>query len=86
MKRKSLMSKVQADLFEFYQKNQDKFVKMYNNQSIVIKGNKVVAVAENEWKAYKEVREKLKSGTYIIQRVTPGPEAFTVSISPAIIN
>lgn len=67
--------------FQYFIENQDKFVEKYNGRTIVLKNYKVIGVYDDEWDAVEEAQEKFEPGTYIVQRVTPGTEAYTVAIS-----
>ena len=65
--------------FKFYLKNQDRFVKRYDGKVIVLKDDKVLGVYENALDAVNETRECHELGTFLVQRVSAGDEAYTVT-------
>jgi hypothetical protein len=65
------------DLFKWYLDNQDELVKKYNGKVLVIKDNQVVGSFNNEEDAYFDSTSKYELGTFIIQKCTPGEEAYT---------
>jgi hypothetical protein len=73
------------ELFEWYLTNQTELVKKYNGKFLVIKDNKVVGVYGEEYDAFVESEGKYDPGTYLIQKCTPGNEAYTQSFSSRVI-
>lgn len=67
--------------FEFFIENQEAFVQRYRGKSIVIKDLDVVGVFDTEWEAVVDATNRFLSGTFIVQQVLPGPEAYTVHIA-----
>jgi hypothetical protein len=65
------------ELFKWYIENQDKLVSLYDGKVLVIKGNNVVGSFDSEESAYFDSISKYKPGTFIIQKCTPGEEAYT---------
>jgi hypothetical protein len=65
------------DLFKWYLENQGGLVKQYDGKVLVIKDNQVVGSFDNEESAYFDSISKYKPGTFIIQKCTPGEEAYT---------
>ena len=65
------------DLFEWYLKNQDELVRQYDGKVLVIKDNRVAGFFDDEESAYFDSRSKYEPGTFIIQKCTPGEEAYT---------
>jgi hypothetical protein len=63
--------------FEFYVANQKAFVEQYNGKVIVIKDLKVIGVYADELQAIEATQKTLELGTFLVQRVTPGTEAYT---------
>ena len=63
--------------FKYYIDNQDTFVKKYNGKYLVIKNNSVVGAFNSEKDAYFNSIEKFELGTFLIQKCTPGDEAYT---------
>jgi hypothetical protein len=65
------------DLFKWYLENQSGLVKRYDGRVLVIKDNQVVGLFDNEESAYFDSMSKYKPGAFIIQKCTPGEEAYT---------
>ena len=65
--------------FKFYLDNQDAFVEQYDGKVIVLKNEKVLGAYETELDAVNETRRCHELGTFIVQRVSPGDEAYTVT-------
>lgn len=63
--------------FEYYLEHQEEMVAKYNGKVIAIKGQEVLGAYESELEALTETRETHELGTFLIQRVSPGPEAYT---------
>ena len=71
--------------FEFYLSRQDEFVEKYDGSVIVIKDRNVIGVYESELSAVVEAEKNNELGTFLVQRVSEGNEAYTVTIhSPGI--
>jgi hypothetical protein len=63
--------------FEYYLANQKAFVDKYNGRVIVIKDQKVLGAYGDELDAITETQKTHKLGTFLVQKVTPGTEAYT---------
>ena len=63
--------------FRYYLDNQSELVKMYNGRVLVIIGEDIVGDYKNTEEAYLNSKEKYELGTFLIQRCTPGDEAYT---------
>lgn len=63
--------------FEFYLEHQDEMVTRYNGRVVAIKGHEVLGVYDDASKALAETRKAHALGTFLIQRVSPGPDAYT---------
>jgi hypothetical protein len=73
------------ELFTWYLSNQDRLVKKYNGKYLAISGNKVVGSYDSDWQAVSETEKKHPLGTFIVQKCTPGTEAYTINcFSPNI--
>lgn len=69
-----------ADLqreFDFYLAHQDELVKEYNGRFLVIKDEKVEGDFESQVDAYNWATASFERGTFLIQRVSPGDEAYS---------
>jgi hypothetical protein len=65
--------------FEYYVAHQDELVKQFNGRVVVIKDQKVLGTYDNEMAAITETQKLHKLGTFLVQRVGPGTEAYTQS-------
>ena len=65
--------------FEWYLDNQEELVKQYNGQYLVISGQKVLFASVDKEKAYNEGVNLSGVGKYILQRCTPGDEAYSIT-------
>lgn len=63
--------------FKFYLDNQDSLVKEYDGKYIVIKDQAVIGVYDDELEAIEETQKTHEMGTFLIQKVAPGDEAYT---------
>ena len=73
--------------FEFYLANQDEMVKQYDGKVIVLKNDEVLGVYDSELSAFTEVVKQHERGTFMIQRVSEGNEAYTAIFStPGILS
>ena len=72
--------------FDFYRAHQDEMVAKYDGKVIAIKDGKVLGVFENDLEAVTHVRKTHELGTFLVQRVSEGDEAYTVTItSPGVV-
>jgi hypothetical protein len=71
--------------FKYYIDNQSELVKKYNGKVIVIKGENVIGVYNNEIEAYNETIKTNSLGTFLIQPCSPGEESFTQTFHSRII-
>ena len=63
--------------FRFYLDNQKDLVAKYNGKYIVIKDAKVIGVYDDELKAVTETQKAHELGTFLVQKVTPGQNAYS---------
>ena len=66
--------------FKYYLDNQSELVEKYNGRVLVIVNEKVVGDYNSEVEAYFESLKNYNLGTFLIQRCTPGDEAYTCNI------
>ncbi len=72
--------------FDFYRANQDELVAKYDGKVIAIKDGEVLGVFESDLAAVTEVQKTHPLGTFLVQRVSPGEEAYTMIInSPGVV-
>ena len=65
--------------FKFHLENQDEFVEQYDGKVIVLENEKVLGSFESELDAVNETRRRHELGTFLVQRVSPGDEAYSVT-------
>ncbi len=63
--------------FHYYLENQDSFVEEYNGKVIVIKDGEVLGVYDSTIEAVTETEIDHELGTFLVQPVSPGPDAYT---------
>ncbi|KAA6327343.1 hypothetical protein EZS27_023668 [termite gut metagenome] len=71
--------------FNWYIENQEELVKKYNGKVIVIKDKTVVGAYGNEYEALVESEKQYQIGTFLIQKCSPGTEAYTQNFSSRVI-
>jgi len=64
--------------FRYYLAHQDELVKKYNGRVLVIIGETVVGDYDDSEEAYLASKENHELGTFLIQKCTPGDEAYTM--------
>ena len=67
--------------FDFYLANQAEMVAKYDGKVIAIKDSEVLGVFESDLEAVTEVQKSHPLGTFLVQRVSAGTEAYTVTIA-----
>jgi hypothetical protein len=65
--------------WEFYQNNRDELVEQYCGKFVVISGNKVIAVYNDEKIAYNETVKKVPLGSFMIHHVAEEEEVIQLS-------
>lgn len=63
--------------FAYYKAHQDELVEKYRGKVVVIKGDLVIGVYDNELEAVNETSKEHKLGTFLVQKCVPGPEAYS---------
>jgi len=63
--------------FRYYLDNQNELVKRYNGRVLVVVGENVVGDYDSDDEVYFASEKKYRPGTFLIQRCTPGDEAYT---------
>lgn len=71
--------------FKYYLKNQDELLKKFNGRFIVIKGDKVLGDYSTEIEALSETRKSHEIGTFLIQKCTPGNNAYTETYHSRVV-
>lgn len=70
---------------DFFIANQDELVGKYSGNVIVLKNHEVIGVYQSPLEAYIEAQKEHELGSFMIQPVTEGPSAYTVTISSSEI-
>lgn len=63
--------------FNYYLAHQDELVKKYNGKFLVIKNENVIGVYDTDETALLTSQKDNELGTFLIQKCTPGKEAYT---------
>ena len=63
--------------FEYFVANQAELVKKYNGKFVVIKDRTVIGVFDDQAVAVSETKKTHELGTFLVQKVAPGTEAYT---------
>jgi len=79
------MSKKLEKEFQYYLEHQTELVAKYNGRVVVIKGDTVLGVYDDEVQAVIETSKHHARGTFLVQRCTPGQEAYTVKYHSRIV-
>lgn len=72
------------DELDFFIANQDELVRKHRGKVLVLRDREVVGVFDTPLQAYLDAESRYAAGTYAIQRCTPGPEAYTVTIASSM--
>ena len=78
------MSPTLKDEFEFYLAHQNEMVEKYDGQVIVIKKSEVLGAYDSELAAFTETVKDHDRGTFMIQRVSEGTEAYTATYTSRV--
>lgn len=71
--------------FDFYLSNQQEFVEKYNGKVIVIKSQELIGVYDSLVEAIDETKKTHKLGTFLVQEVEPGTNAYTQTYHSRVI-
>ncbi len=63
--------------FQFYLDHQAEFVRRYDGRVIVLKDHQVIGDYDTEGKAVIATQKEHPLGTFLVQRVSEGTEAYT---------
>ena len=72
--------------FEFFLANHEDFVAKYNGKVIAIKNCEVLGDYDSELEAFTAMAADHEVGTFIIQRVTEGDEAYTATFQSRVAS
>ena len=73
------------DEFEYYLAHQGELVDDYDGRVIVLKNHQVLEEYDSEGVAYIETKKTHEPGTFLIQRVSPGTEAYTSTYHSRVV-
>ena len=65
------------EAFDYYLSHQEELVRRYNGRFIAIKNRQVLGDFASELEAVREVSKLHELGTFLVQFVEPGQEAYT---------
>ena len=65
--------------WEFYENNREELVEKYCGKFVVISGDKVVSVYDDERIAYQETIKSIPLGSFMIHHITEEEEIFQLS-------
>ena len=71
--------------FQYYLDNQSELVERYNGRVLVIVGEDVIGDYDNETEAYFMTEKNHELGTFLIQKCTPGKEAYTQTFRSRVV-
>lgn len=71
--------------FDFYKKNQEELLKVFNGRYIVIVDSNVVGDYGNEQEAYFESVDKFGLGNFFIILCQPGSESYTQTFHSRVV-
>lgn len=63
--------------FDYYLAHQDELVKKYSGKFVVIKGQQVIGVFDDQARAVADTSKTQELGTFLVQKVEPGEQAYT---------
>lgn len=69
------------DEFDYYLENQDSMVEKYDGKVVVIKDKSVIGSYSDEGEAVAATLPEHELGTFLVQRVSAGDEAYTIRLA-----
>jgi hypothetical protein len=71
--------------FQYYLDHQDEMVSKYDGQVVVIKNGQVLGAYGDELTAIAETRKSHEVGTFLVQRVSAGPSAYSQTFHSRVV-
>lgn len=71
--------------FKYYLSHQDDLVAQYDGKVVVIKGQTVLGVFQDELTAVTETSKSHEIGTFLVQRVSKGSAAYTQTYHSRVV-
>jgi len=62
--------------YKFYKQHQEELIKKYRGKVLVIRGDEITGVFDNEEEAYRDAKSKFELGSFLIQRCIPEKEGI----------
>ena len=75
-----------AKEFDYYLANQDSLVARYDGKVIAIKDCIVLGAYDSHIEAVRESQKTHELGTFLVQAVSPGPDAYTQTFHSRIMR
>ena len=79
------MSRPLEKEFEYYLAHQAELVEKYRDKYVAIKGGKVLGAYDNELAAVAETQKTEELGTFLVQLVTEGRDAYTQTFHSRVV-
>jgi hypothetical protein len=70
--------------FDYYLTHQAELVSKYNGKFVVIKNRAVIGVYDDRSTAVHETAKTHELGTFLVQEVKPGPDAYTQTFHSSV--
>lgn len=71
--------------FDYYLSHQEELVNKFAGKYLVIIGEEIVGVYDDQTVAFEESKNKYELGTFLIQLCTPGNTAYTQTFHSRVI-
>ena len=71
--------------FDYFLEHHDELVAHYNGRVVAIKDGRVLGAYDTEHDAVVETMKHEAIETFIVQRVTPGDEAYTIHVNALVV-
>jgi hypothetical protein len=71
--------------FQYYLDHQDSIVDQYDGKYVVIKDGVILAAYPDEFSAVSETQKAHALGTFLVQRVSRGTEAYSQSFHSRVV-
>jgi hypothetical protein len=75
------MDKRLRDAFDYYLAHQDEMVQKYNGRVVAIKDRRVLGDYSDRTTAIQQTAKTEKLGSFIVQKVSPGEEDYTITLN-----
>ena len=66
---------------DFFIAHQSELVEKYGGKIIVLQGNEVRGAFDTPLQAFLDASSRFETGSFMLQRCDPGPDAYTVTLS-----